>query len=79
MLCSCPTEPGSVWSVESVTARILRDDRTIAESELEYAGEESHYAGTLEAPGPGTYRLQVTAADPANGNFGEHSRPFVVR
>lgn len=70
MLCSCPTEPAGLWSVESVTARLLADGEVLAEAPLEYAGETSVYSGEVSAPGPGAYTLEVLAADPASASYG---------
>lgn len=70
MLCSCPTEPGGLWSVERIAARLLDGDRVVADADLEFSGEASVYTGVVRAPGPGTYTLEVLAEDPASGNFG---------
>lgn len=78
MLCSCPTQPGGRWSVDRVSARLLDGDAVVAETILDFAGEPSVYAGTLRAPGPGAYTLEVLAADPATGNFGRTSGPVEV-
>lgn len=74
MLCSCPTEPGGLWSVESVSARLLADGEIVAEAPLAFTGETSVYAGEIAAPDAGEYVLEVLAADPATGNFGRARR-----
>lgn len=79
MLCSCPTEPGGLWSVASVTARLLDGDEVVAEAPLDYAGETSVYAGEVEAPAPGAYTLEVLAADPATANYGTDRAAIEVR
>lgn len=78
MLCSCPTEPEGLWSVERVTARLMAGGEVVAQAPLEYSGQQSVYTGTVRAPGPGTYRLQVVAADPATVNFGSAAREVQV-
>jgi hypothetical protein len=70
MLCSCPTQPGGLWSVERVSARLLDEGQVVAGSELEFSGETSVYTGAVRAPGPGRYTLEILASDPATGNFG---------
>jgi len=70
MLCSCPTEPGGLWSVERVSARLLDEGEAVAVSELGFSGETSIYAGEVRAPGPGRYTLEILAEDPATANFG---------
>jgi hypothetical protein len=79
MLCSCATEPGSLWSVKEITARLMAGDEVVGESELEYSGSPSVYVGTVRAPRPGAYTLVVTAADAGGGNFGTVTRPVSVR
>lgn len=49
-----------------------------AETVLAYAGEKSTYDGTLRAPATGKYELRLLAMDPANANFGMHSRKLTV-
>lgn len=78
MLCTCPTEPGGLWSVERVTARLLEGDRVVAEVPLAYSGRTSVYEGAVAAPAPGDYVLEVVAADPATANFGRGTRPVEV-
>jgi len=72
MLCGCPTEPGGLWDADRirVLARLVRGDSVVAESELTFAGETSEYAGSVAAPEPGSYELQVLALDPARANTG---------
>ena len=71
MLCSCPTEPGGLWEAGEVTTRLLGEDgAVVAETGLEYLGEDSTYGGDLGAPEPGTYELQVIAVSPETGNAG---------
>lgn len=78
MLCSCPTEPDGLWSVERVTARLTRDGEIVAEAPLSFAGETSVYAGEIVAPGSGSWELLVVAEDPASRNFGRTVVPIVV-
>lgn len=70
MLCSCPTQPGGLWEVREVRARLARDGRRVAEIPLTYAGEASTYAGTLPLAATGEYLLEVLAASPETATFG---------
>lgn len=74
MLCSCPTQPGGLWSVETIRARLLDHGRVVAEAPLDYTGTTSEYAGAIRAPGAGTYTLEVLASDSRTANFGMASR-----
>lgn len=78
MLCSCPTEPGGLWSVERVTARLLADGEVVVETPLDFTGETSVYAGEIVAPGPGDYTVEVLAADPATVNYGGDRRGISI-
>jgi hypothetical protein len=78
MLCSCPTQPGGMWEVSAVEARLLQDGRVVQRASLAYAGEASHYAGTLPSPGAGRYTLEVVAASPGSATFGVVRRSVVV-
>jgi len=78
MLCSCPTEPGGVWSVQRVTALLFDGERVVAVADLEFSGEASVYAGAVRAPGPGRYTLEILAEDPATGNYGRASSAVAV-
>ena len=70
MLCSCPTQPGGMWEVREVLARLLRDGAVVREVPLAYAGEASTYAGELPIPEGGTYVLELLAATPERASFG---------
>jgi len=81
MLCGCPTEPGGLWDADRFTilARLVRGSEVVVEGELVFAGETSIYHGTLVAPRPGNYDLQVLAIDPERANTGLAVRKVVVR
>lgn len=70
MLCSCPTQPGGMWEVGDIVARLVRDQTVVREAKLAYAGEASTYAGEIEVPGAGRYALEVLAANPGAATFG---------
>lgn len=71
LLCSCPTEPGSLWEAGEVVARLLAEGGSVvAEADLAYEGSDSTYGGDLGAPDPGTYELQVVAVSDDTGNAG---------
>ncbi|MFW6078343.1 MAG: hypothetical protein ACODAE_01900 [Gemmatimonadota bacterium] len=78
MLCSCPTAPDGLWSVEWVDARLISDGRVVAETPLEFSGETSIYTGRIRAPGPGSYTLEIGASDGATANFGTVGRRIEV-
>jgi len=79
MLCSCATEPGGMWTVERVMARLMDGDDVVAEAPLQYSGQTSVYSGTVPSPRPGAFRLVVEAADTDGVNFGTATRPVSVR
>lgn len=80
MLCSCPTGPDALWSVERVRARLRRADGTVAaEAPLAFAGEASTYAGTLPAVAGGDYTLEIVAANADRASFGVVRRAVTVR
>jgi len=59
-------------------AQVVRKGKVESEAVLAYAGEKSTYTGTLRAPAAGKYELRLLAMDPANANFGMHSRKLTV-
>jgi hypothetical protein len=79
MLCSCATEPGGLWVIERVTARLMDGNDVVAEAPLEYSGQTSVYTGTVRSPRPGAFTLVVSAADVDASNFGTATRPISVR
>ncbi|MBL0171013.1 MAG: hypothetical protein IPP90_09825 [Gemmatimonadaceae bacterium] len=70
MLCSCPTQPGGMWEVRDLTARLVRDNVVVREATLSYGGEQSVYTGELAPVEPGVYMLEVIAASPGSATFG---------
>ena len=78
MLCSCPTQPGGMWEVRDVIARLVRDGTVIREAPLAYAGEQSVYTGELAPVDPGVYVLEVVAATPGMATFGVVRRRVTV-
>ena len=79
MLCSCATEPGGLWTVERVTARLMDGDDVVAEAPLQYSGQTSVYTGTVPSPRAGAFTLVVVAADTDGVNFGIATRPVSIR
>jgi hypothetical protein len=61
-----------------LVAQVVRKGKVESEAVLSYAGEKSTYSGTLRAPAAGKYELRLLASDPANANFGMHSRKLKV-
>ncbi len=78
MLCSCPTEPGGMWEVKDVTARLIRDSTVVRETKLRYSGQQSEYTGELGRVDAGVYRLEVLAAAPASATFGFVQRRVTI-
>jgi len=78
LLCSCPTQPGGLWEVGEVVARLMRNGTTVQEATLRYGGEESIYAGEIPAVDAGDYELEVLAASPRSATFGRVQRSIRV-
>ncbi|MEQ1689878.1 MAG: hypothetical protein ABMA00_01225, partial [Gemmatimonas sp.] len=78
MLCSCPTQPGGMWEVRDVTARLVRDNVVVREVTLSYGGEQSLYVGQLAPVDPGVYVLEVIAASPGTATFGVVRRRVTI-
>jgi hypothetical protein len=79
MLCSCPTQPGGMWQVEAIAARLVQEGDVVREVPLAYASEASTYAGSLPSVPPGRYVLEVVAASPKAATFGVVRRRITVR
>jgi len=78
MLCSCPTQPGGMWEVRDVVARLIRDKVVVREATLTYGGESSIYTGELGSVEPGVYQLEVLAANAASATFGVVRRRVTI-
>jgi len=78
MLCSCPTQPGGMWEVRDVVARLVLDNKVVSETPLVYAGEPSVYSGELARVASGVYQLEVIAANPAAATFGIVRRRITI-
>jgi hypothetical protein len=78
MLCSCPTQPGGMWEVRDVVARLMRNNTVVRETPLAYSGEQSMYAGELGPVEPGIYDLEVLAANPTAATFGVVRRRVTI-
>jgi hypothetical protein len=80
MQCGCPTEPGGLWNADDIeiVAQLIREGNVVQTALLDYAGEESHYSGSLTPPEAGTYELRVLAMDSGNVNFGRATRDVTV-
>jgi hypothetical protein len=80
MLCGCPLTPGGLWDSDriAIVARLLDERGPRAETELSYAGEPSTFAGTIVAPAPGEYRLEILAIDADRANFGRTEQDLRV-
>lgn len=78
MLCSCPTQPGGMWEVRDVVARLVRENKIVGETTLTYAGETSVYTGELPAVAAGVYQLEILAANPAAATFGMVRRRVTI-
>lgn len=78
MLCSCPTQPGGMWEVHDVVARLVRDNKVVSQTTLAYAGETSVYNGELARVEPGVYQLEVIAANAGAATFGIVKRRVTI-
>lgn len=79
MLCSCPTEPGGMWEVERVTARLWKGGAVAGEVVLGYAGETSLYTARLPRVASGEYVLEVVAGSAKSATFGVVRRGVTIR
>ena len=81
MLCGCPTEPGGIWDSNDyeVLVQATRGGEVVGSWPLEFAGETSHYAGTITLDQPGEVGLRMLAMDPGKGNFGMATARVRVR
>lgn len=72
MMCGCPLTPGGLWDSNDFEVEVdaLQDGEVRSTAPLEFAGEASEFAGRVELPGPGEWRLRVRAWQPATGNAG---------
>ena len=78
MLCSCPTEPGGMWEVKDLVARLIRDSTVVRETKLTYSGQPSEYTGELGKVDAGVYRLEVLAASASSSTFGFVGRRITI-
>ena len=72
MLCGCPTEPGGLWDADDYELLIqaVRGGEVVGSWPLEFAGETSHYVGTMTLDQPGEAVLRMLAIDRKKANFG---------
>jgi hypothetical protein len=56
----------------------MRGSAVVNETPLEYAGETSTYAGTVNLASAGAYTLEVLAMQPEEANLGHVERPLTV-
>ena len=80
MMCGCPTEPGGRWDADQirVIARLVRSDGSATETQLQYAGTQSTFAGKVQMKEKGEYELRLLALDAANANFGQSKSLHLV-
>lgn len=71
-MCGCPITDGGLWDANDyeVKGMVKRNGKMIAEFDLNYAGEASQFAGSLQLEQPGSYDISVYAYDPHTGNTG---------
>lgn len=81
MMCGCPLNPGGLWdsSKYEIMALLMKNGKSTAVLELNYAGEPSRFSGLLKVNDPGTYQAIVYAYDPSNGNTGLDRVTFLVK
>lgn len=72
MLCGCPTEPGGLWDADDyeLLVQAVRGGEVVGSWPMAFAGETSHYAGTIKLDEPGEVGLRMLAMDRGKANFG---------
>jgi len=80
LMCGCPVVPKGLWDADGyeVRALIRVDGKAAGEVPLAYAGETSHFAGSLQVTKPGSYEAVIYAYDPKTGNTGLDRTVFTV-
>ena len=80
MMCGCPTEPGGLWDSDQYTIKgqLWSEETLVAEADLEYTGETSHYRAVMPAIGSGAMELLVYAVDTSTGNTAVVKAPLLV-
>jgi len=81
MMCGCPVEPGGLWDADRyrIRAQVRSAERILTELPLEFTGTTNRFAGTFTFQEPGSYKIIITAADPAQNNYGASQTSIVVR
>jgi hypothetical protein len=81
MLCGCPTEPGGLWDADDyeLLVQAVRGGEVVGSWPMEFAGETSHYVGTITLDRPGEVGLRLLAMDPGKANFGMATTMVRVR
>jgi len=76
MMCGCALTPGGTWDAGEFTVRAeaVRNRTVAGETVLEYAGEESEFAGRLVLEEPGIWEIRVWAWQERTGNTGVAER-----
>jgi hypothetical protein len=80
MMCGCPLTPDGLWDAGEFTVRAeaVRNRKVAAETGLEYAGEESEFAGSLVLEETGIWEIRVWAWQESTGNTGVAERRVEV-
>ncbi|MFQ5752480.1 MAG: hypothetical protein ACE5HI_10825 [bacterium] len=60
-------------------AQLLHDNKVVSETPLNFAGEESTFAGSLKLDVEGEVDLIVLAMDASNANFGMVQQNLLVK
>jgi hypothetical protein len=82
MLCGCHIWPDGLWDANEYTITAVIENaegKELARIPLDYAGKKSHFEGTFKPPGPGSYKLILTASAPKSGNYGVCITGFSVK
>ncbi|MEX0951013.1 MAG: hypothetical protein WDZ86_01900 [Gammaproteobacteria bacterium] len=71
-MCGCPITDGGLWDANDyeVKGMVKYNGKMITEFDLNYTGEISQFAGSLQLDQPGSYDISVYAYDPHTGNTG---------
>lgn len=82
MMCGCHIWPDGLWDATDYKIDAIIEDadgNELGRIPLSYADEKSTFEGSFTPPGPGSYKLTITASDPKNGNYGACVTGFSVK
>ncbi|MDO3378263.1 hypothetical protein [Geoalkalibacter halelectricus] len=80
-MCGCPVAPGGLWDADNyqIKAQVRSAEGPVTEFPLEFTGTVNRFAGSFTVQDLGSYKIIITAADPAQNNYGVGQTSIVVR